>query len=310
LKQIIPSIILNILLPGLGYLHSGIRRRGYSFLILYFIALTAPVVSMILFRNPLNKTCGLMLITTCFVQISAFFDFMLILAEQGEKYFIPEKQVSLRNVLTAGIVFYGLILTIVSSLLAEHYSLITIRDMNNFPVIARGDSVLYRKNDMGGFSRGDLAVVDQSDGDQTVLRFMGKENDIVYVYEGKVTVNNNTLPQMTIGRVVIEGISGYDETEAKDLFGILETVEDREYTVYVKRGVEEKAGDPVMSRKNEVILIADNRTTAYGSDSRRHGAYQIDKILGRPFALIPDIRRNSFSDFITRFGLPLWNDVE
>lgn len=186
------------------------------------------------------------------------------------------------------------------SVLAAGYTVETVPDLSEFPLVVPGERVLVRRTGPDAPPEpGDLVFARAGDGRTVFARVAGGPGDRIEVAGRALVVNGSMIDADEVGEVRLDAPTAVPPDESRGLRIYRETLGTRVHPFFYRRDVM-VATELHAVPEGAVFLLADNRSTASALDSREAGALPLDAVVGRPVAVLWSARPD---------GRPWWSRI-
>lgn len=287
--------LLTLVAPGLGHLYLGATWRaffvGLPFLLLTHLFLNAiPVTSELLINLFVGYAWYLL-----WYQAGAQLDLGRLISGSSAARTLGQRQQG-STMLLAFLFIYAVPLSVSAfTLVTQRVGLFRAAENNAFPIVRRGELVLYRRNFEA--AHGDLVVFRHQHKAGSTLRIgrvIGLPGDRVRQTGDALEVNSARLLRERLGELSLGA-----DAPATGLISYHEQLVDKGYLVFHDPDVKTLSEETSYLNEGQHYLLCDNRDAEDCTDSRRLGAIAAEDLMGTPSHVLwsPEPPRIGFTLF-------------
>jgi signal peptidase I len=265
--------VLDLLVPGTGMLWIGRKIEGWQALLAWAILVSLTMIAVCLLEMDPRR---------CVTVVAILFGtIQALLWLTGTVHTgVPRIQPPL-----VGLLSFATIIGVTTLSLSQLVEIVTVPDSAQWPGLLAGERLLVRRISLDNtpVAQGELLAAASQKG-LVIARLAAGPGDVVDISGPTLIVNGVEITADDLGELRVLGPQA-KSPEAKGLRAFRETIAGRSHTVFFARGVLMAKVRTVVP-EGHVFLLADNRSTTDAGDSRESGAVPLNRILGRPTAVL------------------------
>ncbi|MBM4395662.1 MAG: signal peptidase I [Deltaproteobacteria bacterium] len=268
------TLLLDLVLPGVGALLAGRTIAGAAVLAAWTIALPAlAVATCIGALDPVRAGLATGVVWTS----------LQVLLAIGSS---PHPGRPAWRAAGVGAVASLAALSGSASALAAAFVVVEVPDLSAFPGLVPGERILVQRSDWDRAppDLGDL-VYARTRAAPVLARVAGVAGAVVDVAGPSLSIDGAVVEAREEGEARVDPSAGGEDDETASLHAWIERLGDRAHYVFYRRGA-----DTVPTRQKvpdgHVFLIADNRSTQRAADSRTLTSVPVADLVGRPVQVV------------------------